>query len=101
MLMYNVNEVLEGKIETGRFTIISSVLWCRAWRSGESTHLPPMWPELDSQTRRHMWLVLYSGVRFSKDPRIFGAISGATLSQCISKTNVLSNMKPHYSFFLF
>ena len=35
-------------------------IWgCRevqGWRSGESTRLPPMWPEFDSQTRRHMWV---------------------------------------------
>ena len=26
------------------------------WRSGESTRLPPMWPGLDSQIRRQMWV---------------------------------------------
>ena len=26
------------------------------WRGGESTHLPPIWPEFDSQIRRHMWV---------------------------------------------
>ena len=26
------------------------------WCSDESTGLPPMWPGLDSQTRRHMWV---------------------------------------------
>jgi len=29
---------------------------CRGWHSGESTHLPPMWPAFDSQIRRHMWV---------------------------------------------
>ena len=28
----------------------------QGWRSGERTHLPPMWPGFDSQTRRHMWV---------------------------------------------
>ena len=28
----------------------------QGWRSGESTRLPPMWPGLDPQTRRHMWV---------------------------------------------
>ena len=28
----------------------------QGWRSGESTHLPPMWPGFDSQIRRHMWV---------------------------------------------
>ena len=27
----------------------------QGWRSGKSTHLPPMWPGFDSQIRRHMW----------------------------------------------
>ena len=29
---------------------------CLLESSGESTHLPPMWPGFDSQTRRHMWI---------------------------------------------
>ena len=28
----------------------------QGWRSGESTHHPPMWPGFDSHTRRHMWV---------------------------------------------
>ena len=27
----------------------------KGWRSGESTRLPPMWPEFDSQIRRYMY----------------------------------------------
>ena len=27
----------------------------QGWRSGESIHLPPMWPGFDSQIWRHMW----------------------------------------------
>ena len=26
------------------------------WRSGESTHLPPMWPGFRSRRRHHMWV---------------------------------------------
>ena len=26
----------------------------QGWRSGESTRLPPMWPEFDSRSRRHL-----------------------------------------------
>ena len=33
-----------------------SVFRVQGLRSGESTHLPPMWPGFDSQTRRHMWV---------------------------------------------
>ena len=32
-------------------------------RSGESTRLPPMWPGLDSRTRRHMWVEFVVGSR--------------------------------------
>ena len=28
----------------------------QGWRSGESTRLPPMWPGLDNQIRRHLWV---------------------------------------------
>ena len=28
----------------------------QGWRSGESTHLPLMWPGFDSQIRRQMWV---------------------------------------------
>ena len=27
------------------------------WRCGESTHLPPLWPEFDFLTRPHMWYI--------------------------------------------
>ena len=32
------------------------VLGEQGWRSGEVARLPPMWPGLDSRTRRHMWV---------------------------------------------
>ena len=28
----------------------------QGWRSGERTHLPPLWPGFDSQIRRQMWV---------------------------------------------
>ena len=31
-------------------------------RSGESTCLPPMWPKLGSQTRRHIWVEFVASV---------------------------------------
>ena len=35
--------------------------WEQGWRSGESTRLPPMWLEIDSRTRRHMWVEFVVG----------------------------------------
>ena len=47
----------------------------QGWRSGESTHLPPMWPGFDSWTWRHMWVefvVLFSAPRgFSPGTPVF------------------------------
>ena len=48
------------------------------WRSGESAHLSPMWPEFDSRTRRHMW------VEFA--PRVFSP--GTPIFTASSKTNI-------------
>ena len=47
-----------------RTAIECNVLFCLArgggggqgWHRGESTRLPPMWPGLDSRTRRHTWV---------------------------------------------
>ena len=41
--------------------VVKNQLWYQpkseqGWRSGESTHLPPMCPRFDSLTRRHMWV---------------------------------------------
>ena len=35
----------------------------QGWRSGESARFPPMWPEFDSRTRRHMWVEFVVGSR--------------------------------------
>ena len=36
----------------------------QGWHSGESAHLPPMWPGFNSQTRRHMWVEFVAGSLF-------------------------------------
>ena len=54
----------------------------RGWRSGESTHLPLMWPGFDSQTR-HMWAEFVVGSCPCSE-RFFSGNSGFPLS---SKTN--------------
>ena len=51
----------------------------------DSTHLPPMWPGFDSQTRRHMW-VEFVGSRLCTE-RFF---SGFPLS---SKTNISLDLR--------
>ena len=33
----------------------------QCWYSGESARLPPMWPGIDSRTRRHMWVKFVVG----------------------------------------
>ena len=35
--------------------------WEQEWRSGESAHLPPVWPGFNSRTRRHMWVEFVVG----------------------------------------
>ena len=35
----------------------------QGWRSGESTHLPPVWPGFDSRSRCHMWVEFVVGSR--------------------------------------
>ena len=45
--------VLWNRIQLQSFGIELGV---QGWRSGESTHLPPMWPEFDSQIRHQMWV---------------------------------------------
>ena len=55
----------------------------QGWRSGESTHLPPMWPGFDFQTRRHMWVEFVVGSRLCSE-RFVSGYSGFPLS---SKTD--------------
>ena len=56
----------------------------QGWRSGESTRLPPMWPEFDSRTRRHMWVEFVVGSLLCSE-RFFSGYSGFPLSP---KTNI-------------
>jgi len=39
----------------------------QGWRSGESTHLPPMCPGFDSLTRCHMWVEFVVGSRLCSE----------------------------------
>ena len=56
----------------------------QGWRSGESAHLPPMWPGFDSQSRCHMWVEFVVGSHPCSE-RFFSGYSGFPLS---SKTNI-------------
>ena len=38
-------------------------LGIQGWHIGESARLPPLWPECDSRTRRHMWVEFVVGSR--------------------------------------
>ena len=55
----------------------------QGWCSGESARLPPMCPEFDSRTRRHMWAEFVGSLLCSE--RFFSGNSGFPLS---SKTNI-------------
>ena len=54
----------------------------QGWRSGESTHLPPMWPGFDSWTLRHMGVEFVGSLLCTE--RFLLGYSGFPLS---SKTN--------------
>ena len=56
----------------------------QGWRSGESTRLPPVWPEFDSQIRRYMW-VEFVGCLIRSERLFSGSDSGFPLS---SKTDI-------------
>ena len=51
----------------------------QGWRSDESTHLPPMWPGLDSRTRRHKWVEFVVGSRPCSE-RFLSGFSGSPLT---------------------
>ena len=53
------------------------ILGMQRWRSGESTRLPPMWLEFDSQTWRHMWVEFVGSLLCSG--RFFSGYSGFPL----------------------
>ena len=51
----------------------------QGWRSGESTHLPPMWAGFDSWTRRHMWVLVLAPRGFFPDTPVFPSPQKPTL----------------------
>ena len=55
----------------------------KGWRSGESTRLPPMWPEFKSRRQRRMWVEFVFG-SLPCSERFFSGYSGFPL---YSKTN--------------
>mgnify|MGYP002260030837 CR=1 FL=1 len=57
------------------------------WRSGESNHLPPMWPGFDFQTRRHMCVQFVGSLLCSE--RFFPGYSSFPLT---SKTCIWLNL---------
>ena len=87
----NDNDNNNGNNNSGRpslrldnIKIVFSTTGERGWRSGESTHFPPMWPGFDSWTRPHMWVEFVVGsLLYSK--RFFSGYSGFPLS---AKTNI-------------
>jgi len=56
----------------------------QVWRSGESAHLPLMWPKFDARSRCHMWVEFVVGSRPCSE-RFFSGSSGFPLS---SKTDI-------------
>ena len=64
----------------------------QGWRSGESSHLPPMWLEFDTRTRArpHMWVEFVVGSRPCSE-RFFSRFSGFPLT---SKIQIMSGKCP-------
>ena len=58
--------------------------WEHGWRSGESTHLPAMWPGFKSRRRRHIWVEFVVGALPCSE-RFFSGFSSFPLS---SKINI-------------
>ena len=56
----------------------------RGYRSGESAHVPPMWPGYKSRLQHHMWVESVVG-SLPCSERFFSGYSGFPLS---SKTNI-------------
>ena len=56
----------------------------KGWRSGQTAHLPPMWPGFKSRRRRHMWVEFVVGSLLCSE-RFLSGYSGFPLS---SKTNI-------------
>ena len=60
----------------------------QSWRSGESTHLPPMWPRFDSSTRRHTWVEFVGSLlcneRFSPCTPVSPLLKTQHLTCCVN-----------------
>ena len=67
---------------------IDSVAGVQGWRSGESTRLPPIWPEFDSQTRHHMWVEFVGSLlcteRFSPGTPVSPLLKIQYLTCCVN-----------------
>ena len=72
---------------------IKNLLGCtdgavQGWRSGESTHLPPMWSGFDFQTRRHMWVEFVGSLlctkRFSPGTPVSPLLKNQHLTCCVN-----------------
>ena len=58
------SNILKGNVWRSVWTIciwIVGLMGEQAWRSGESTRLPPMWPGFKSRRRSHMWVEFVVG----------------------------------------
>ena len=51
----------------------------QGWFIVESTRFPPVWPEIDSRTRRHMWVEFVVGSR-PRSEKFFSGYSSFSLS---------------------
>ena len=67
-----------------KFQILESrpMKWKQGWHGGQNIHLPPMWPEFNSQTCRHMW-VKFQGFFFGFSNPVFLSPQKATLQTLI------------------
>ena len=79
------NFLVNGKRPVSRVSTETYVwfLGVQGWRSGESTHLPPLWPRFDSQIQRHMCVEFVCSLLCTE--RFFSGYSGFPLS---SKTDI-------------
>ena len=59
----------------------------QGWCSGESSHLPPVWPSFDSQTWHHTWVEFVVGSCPCSERFSSGYLTDFLLS---SKTNTLN-----------
>ena len=67
--------------------------WEQWWHSGESTHLPSMWPWLDFQSLCHIWVEFVSSLLYSG--RFYPDYSGFPLSWKTYTSLDLIRTRPH------